>query len=166
MVICKFNEVDVVIGAGKKGVVCVCVGGDEGLASLAKPIDSKIHSMKWMRIKSRTTIFAVTRVCMPMMDTSNSTCTLSVVEHDRNSTVKLAIVNHEHCHSSVKIRDDMQKFQEAKVKVLVKGSQKTLPNVIIIVHGTISLYVTHSPLSSLHMSFGYPFSTTSLAIDH
>lgn len=27
MVICKFNEVDVVIGAGKKGVVCVCGGG-------------------------------------------------------------------------------------------------------------------------------------------
>ena len=27
MVICKFNEVDVVIGAGKKGVVCVCVWG-------------------------------------------------------------------------------------------------------------------------------------------
>ena len=30
MVICKFNEVDVVIGAGKKGVVCVWGGGMRG----------------------------------------------------------------------------------------------------------------------------------------
>lgn len=72
--------------------------------------------------KSHTTILAIPKECRPMTDTS--TCTLSVVEHNRDSTVKLAIMDHEHCYSNVQIRVDMQKFQETNVKVLLKQSHR------------------------------------------